>query len=196
MTDQPDDTLFTEHATEVLPNLIQYNRYLMTGRMIAVGYADAARRLESSYEGEPWDDVMLLPFLFLWRQALELQLKVNIRELATLRRRRGESDGWLSKDAVDERLRNPRKVGHNLTKLIAENDLHLAALGGQEIPEDVQRTIRLLAALDDCGTGFRYAGVLVAPRADLDFLRLAKALSDAFRLLSVVIDAVTDGEGV
>ena len=89
MPNPSDDTLFTEHATDALESLIQYNRFRMTSRMVAVGYADAARRLDASYEGEPWGDVMLLPFLFLWRQALELQLKVNIRELAQLRKAGG-----------------------------------------------------------------------------------------------------------
>lgn len=194
--DTSDESLFTEHATTGLVNLVQYNEHFMNGRFVAVGYADAASRLEMSFQGEPWDDVMLLPFLFLWRQAIELQLKTNIRDLAKLRRRQGETEEWLRSDVVDERLRNPRKVGHDLAELIAEHDQHNIALGLQAIPADVFRTLELFAALDNGGTGFRYAGVLKAPSADLNFRSLAESLDEAFKLLQVVIDAATSGEGV
>jgi hypothetical protein len=139
---------------------------------------------------------MLLPFLFLWRQALELQLKANIRDLATLRRQDGETNNNLQSDFVDKRLKNPRQVGHNLTRLIAEHDEHNGVLGLQEIPTDITRTLELLTALDDGGTGFRYAGLLTAPSADLNFRTLAKSLHDAFALLQVVINAATHGHGV
>lgn len=193
---KPNETLFTAHPSDDLANLIQYNPHFMSERLVAVGYADAADRLEASYRGQPWDDVMLLPFLFVWRQAIELQLKANVRDLAALRRQQGESDQRLRRETVDERLRNPSKVGHNLTKLIAEHDEHNRALGLQEMPADVVRTLQLLAALDNGGTGFRYAGVLKAPGANLDFHSLAESLRTAFKLLEVIIDAATHGEGV
>jgi hypothetical protein len=194
--DTPNETLFTAHASSGFANLIQYNEYMMDERLVAIGYSDAGHRLEASYQAQPWDDVMLLPFLFLWRQAIELQLKANIRDLATLRWRRGETEDRLRSDIVDKRLQDPRQVGHNLVKLIAEHDEHIVALGLQEIPADVIRTLELLAALDNAGTGFRYAGVLKAPSADLNFRSLAKSLDEAFRLLQVVIDAATHGKGV
>lgn len=191
----PNETLFTVHSAPDLTNLIQYNKHLMSERLVAIGYADAARRLEASYRSQPWDDVMLLPLLFLWRQAIEIQLKANIRDLATLRRREGEASEHLLSEVVNERLRSPQKVGHNLEKLLAEHDEHNTALGLQDIPDDVLTTLRLLAALDNGGTGFRYAGVLKAPSADLDFRSIAGALDEAFKLLEVVIDAATHGEG-
>lgn len=194
--DTPDETLFTAHAASDFANLIQYNEHSMSERLVAIGYADAGHRLEASYQAEPWDDVMLLPFLFLWRQAIELQLKANIRDLATLRRRQGETEERLRSKIVDKRLLDPREVGHNLTKLVAEHNEHILALGLQEIPFDAIRTLELLAALDNAGTGFRYAGVLKARSADLNFRSLAKSLDEAFRLLQAVIDAATYGEGV
>ncbi|AZS44402.1 hypothetical protein BWL13_01990 [Microbacterium oleivorans] len=193
---EPSLTLFTAHPSGGQSTLIQYNQHMMSERLVAVGYADAARRLSSSYRGEPWDDVMLLPFLFVWRQAIELQLKINIRDLATLRRKAGETDERLKATAVDERLRNPRKVGHNLTKLIAEHNEHIDALDLDALPSNVQTSLELLAALDEGGTGFRYGGVLKAPSADLDFRSMNDALDAAFRILEVVIDAATYGEGV
>lgn len=70
------------------------------------------------------------------------------------------------------------------------------ALDLEEIPNQILETLQLLAALDDGGTGFRYAGVLQAPSADINFESTANALDDAYRLLEVVIDAATHGEGV
>lgn len=193
---ESDETLFPEHPATARSGLIQYNEYLMNERLVAVGYADAARRLRASFTNQPWDDVMLLPFLFLWRQAIELELKVNIRDLATLRRRDGETDPDLTREAVDARLKNPRKVGHNLTKLVTELNEHIDALNLDELPESTTRVLQLLAAMDDGGTGFRYAGVLKVPSADVDFQALATALDDAYRLLEVIVDAATYGEGV
>src|SRR5690349_9676010 len=96
---ESNQSLFTAHPSGGQSALIQYNQHMMSEHIVAIGYADAARRLSSSYRGEPWDDVMLLPFLFVWRQAIELQLKINIRGLATLRRRAGEADEWLKATA-------------------------------------------------------------------------------------------------
>lgn len=189
-------TLFSTHAAAGLSNLIQYNRSSLNEHLVSVGYADAARRLRASYKAEPWDDVMLLPFMFLWRQAIEIELKRNIRGLATLRRRNGDKNPRLDLKAMDDRLRNPRKVGHNLRKLVRELSEHIAALALQEIPGEVSETLELLAALDNGGTAFRYAGALEAPSADIDFQAIAESLDATFRLLEVIIDAATHGEGI
>lgn len=73
---------------------------------------------------------------------------------------------------------------------------HIDALNLEELPESTTRVLQLLAAMDDGGTGFRYAGVLKVPSADLDFRALASALDDAYQLLEVIVDAATYGEGV
>jgi len=188
------NSLFTQHRATDQRTLIQYNEHLMNSHLVMTGYADAARRLRNSYKAEPWDDVILLPFLFVWRQAIELALKVNIRDLAEMRRQNGEVDPALQRSAVKRRLRF--KVGHDLTALIEEQQSHISALGLEETPKPVLETLRLLAALDNGGTGFRYAGVLCAPSADINFETIAIALDNAFRLLEVVIDAATHGQGV
>jgi len=190
----PATSLFSAHPSTSQSSLIQFNEFMMNSALIAVGYADAARRLRHSYKAEPWDDVMLLPFMFVWRQAIELALKNNIRDLAELRRQGGDADPLLEKKTVRKRLQF--KIGHDLEKLIEEQRTHVAALGLQNIPDDVDQTLGLLAALDNGGTGFRYAGTLAVPSADIDFQTIASALDDAFRLLEVVIDAATDGGGV
>lgn len=193
MTQHPK-SLFTEHPAADQSTLIQYNEYTMDARLLMTGYADAARRLKASYTAEPWDDVILLPFMFVWRQAIELVLKENIRGLAEMRRQSEGSNSFLARDAVAKRLRS--KIGHDLIELIKEQDTHIAALGLQTIPQPVLETLSLLAALDNGGTGFRYAGVLHASSANIDFETIATALEEAFSLLEVVIDAATNGEGV
>jgi hypothetical protein len=187
-------SLFTQHPATDMQTLIQYNEYTMNSRLVMTGYADAARRLRESYKGEPWDDVILLPFLFVWRQAIELALKVNIRDLAEIRRQNGETDPDLQRKVVKQRLQF--KIGHNLAALIEEQDAHIAALGLEEIPEPVLETLRLLAALDNGGTGFRYAGILRAPSANINFETTSTALDEVYQLLEVVTDAATYGQGV
>ena len=58
-------TLFTEYGATDRSNLIQYNQHMLDRHLVAVGYADSARGLRASYTAQPWDDVILLPFLFL-----------------------------------------------------------------------------------------------------------------------------------
>ncbi|WP_079728732.1 hypothetical protein [Okibacterium fritillariae] len=188
------NSLFAAHPAKGQGTLIQYNAHLMGPGLVMTGYADAARRLQNSYDGQPWDDVMLLPFMFVWRQAIELALKKNIKNLAEMRRQNDATDPELAREVVADRLR--LKIGHDLKKLISEQQIHNTALGLQEIPEDVLETLELLAAMDRSGTGFRYAGVLKQESIDIDFSSIGAALDKAFRLLEVVIDAATYGEGV
>lgn len=52
---------------------------------VEFGYAEAARRLAASFRGQPIDDAILMPFMYLWRHAVELSLKQQIKYAATLR---------------------------------------------------------------------------------------------------------------
>ncbi|WIA97023.1 hypothetical protein [Curtobacterium sp. MCBA15_004] len=193
---ESDETLFTEHPATARSGLIQYNEFLMNERLVAVGYADAARRLRASFTNQPWDDVMLLPFLFLWRQAIELELKANIRDLATIRRRDGEGDADLKREAVNARLKNPQKVGHKLTKLVHELGEHSSALKLEELPESIARVLQLLAAMGDGALVSDMRAFFKFPARTVDFYGLAEALDDVYQLLEVIVDAATNGEGV
>lgn len=51
------------------------------------------------------------------------------RDLCALRRQQGDMLPDLLPAKVDERLRNPAKIGHNLTKLTEELANHLTAVG-------------------------------------------------------------------
>lgn len=166
----------------------------MDERTMAASYEEAATRLAASFESKPVDDLILMPLLFLWRQTIELTLKATIRDLCALRRKQGDTLAALLPASVDDRLRS--KVGHNLKKLTEELATHLEAVGAQATPGDVLETLEFLAETDNRGTGFRYAGLLSASRADVNLLTLNERLSQAVLTLTVTIDAVTNGLGV
>jgi len=195
MTGSGSPKFFQHHQATGLGNLIVYDAD-MNERDLAAGYEDVARRLAQTYQGKAWDDLMLMPLLFLWRQAIELSLKATIRDLCALRRNLGHVHPELAAPAVDERLRNPKKVGHDLHKLTTELSEHLQAIGAEPEPFDVLDTLSQLAELDNRGTGFRYIGVLKSQSAQLNIEALTASLAHANLMLTVTIDAVTNGQGV
>lgn len=193
-TSAPSAELFAVNEATSLSHLIVFDPD-MSETMLAVGYDDAAQRLAASYKGEPWDDVILLPLLFLWRQAIELSMKAAIRDLCRLRRINGDSDDKLIAVNVNKRLRSS-KVGHRLGALMEELKEHLSAVGGPTMPLEVQETIEQLKELDESGTGFRYANSLKVKEARINVATLTETLRHAWLTVHVTIDAVTNGEGV
>lgn len=192
---QPHDNLWDSHPATGRDHLIQYNPHFMDETIVAAGFADAARRLRDSYRSEAWDDVILLPFRFLWRHAIEVQMKIDIRSLTTLRRREGDSGVRVASNEVANRLRY--KIGHDLRGLVSELNEHIQALKLKPLTVEVLATIEGLAGMDNrSGTAFRYTGILAAGPADLNIDSLATSLNDAYEQLSVVVDAATHGEGV
>jgi hypothetical protein len=144
-------------------------------------FADAANRLANSYEGAP-DDALLLPFLHLYRHAIELDLKYAIRYAARLRRNNGETGPELDATAVAERLQ--RKHGHRLMALVDELDKQLAALELPPVPADVRRTLELVSATDPKGESFRYPDALPAAQDNINFYALAEAVRGAYEVTS------------
>jgi hypothetical protein len=67
---------------------------------------EAAGRLAAPHRGAPVDDTLLLPFLYLHRHAIELDLKRAVCFAARLRRKADETDPTLSVEAVTERSKN------------------------------------------------------------------------------------------
>lgn len=196
MTELPERfRLFDSHPATSLAELIVFDPD-MDERTMAASYEEAATRLANGFASKPVDDLILMPLLFLWRQTIELTLKATIRDLCALRRKQGDTLPALLPPSVDERLRNPGKVGHNLKKLTEELATHLEAVGAPATPEEVLETLELLAEIDNKGTGFRYSGLLSAPRADINLLTLNERLRYASLMLTVTVDAVTNGQGV
>lgn len=161
-----------------------------TDRDYAVAYHFAAKRLESTFSGNPEDDFLLLPFLTLYRQAFELELKNTIKALIGTRMVYvdGRTPELLA--AVDEE-RIKKEFGHNLYKLLNETKKHYAALNmPEDFPGDVEKLILMLHDADNAGTAFRYAGQLPKVQEYADFPDLAALLDEQFTMLSVIEDYV------
>lgn len=161
-----------------------------TDRDFALSYHFAAQRLAGTFTGNPEDDLILLPFLTLYRQAFELQLKNTIRSLVQTRIQ--YVDGRTSElvEAVsEERFR--KHYGHNLERLLVEAQKHYTALDMTEpFPEEVVTLVIMLHEADRRGTAFRYSGELPITQEHSDFPELAALLDLQFQRLSVVQDYV------
>lgn len=163
-------------------------------RDLAFFYQQAAKRLAASHDGQPIDDVILLPYLMLYRQAFELQLKSFTKCLAAMRRKHREpSNPDLVPTVVASKLRRPSKIGHKLEPLLAELLSHYNALGLSEpFPPEVKSLLALLHQADGTGTFFRYSGNLPSETVRVDFRDLAALFDSQFLLLQGVEDWVDD----
>jgi hypothetical protein len=155
-------------------------------------YAEAADRLAAAHTGAPVDDVLLLPFLYLYRHAIELDLKRDIRFAARLRRNNGETDPTLSAQAVNDRLKSKHR--HRLMALVDELDTHLRALQEPPFPADIRRMFTLISNSDRTGEAFRYPGELPDAQDYIDFPKLAAALRQNYRTGSATYDVLSEYE--
>lgn len=160
-----------------------------TDRHFAVFYRDSANRLASTFSGKPEDDMILLPFLGLYRQAYELALKSFIRDLAKERRRLGESGNPdISHDEIEKRIQYT--LGHNLHKLLNEVQKHWKELNLEaDIPADLIALIMEMHQTDPAGTGFRYSSVnQPSDQTRSDFPDLVEMLDEGLTTLWAVED--------
>lgn len=159
-----------------------------TDSQYAHAYHAAAKRLATTFGGEPIDDLLLLPFLTLYRQAFELQLKNTIRSLVGLRIKHIEGRTPELLQVTSEKYFKGN-LGHNLHKLLNEVKKHLSNLAiTQEFPGSVEAVVLKLHEADRTGTAFRYAGRLPETQEYADFPDLAEMLDSKFLLLCAVTD--------
>lgn len=160
-----------------------------TDRNFAHFYREAANRLASTFSGKPEDDMILLPFLGLYRQAYELALKSFIRNLAKERRRLVDAfNPELVPDEIEKRIQYT--LGHNLHKLLNEVQKHWEALDlGEDIPADLIALIMEMHQTDPAGTSFRYSSVnQPTDQVRSDFPDLVKMLDEGLTTLWSVED--------
>lgn len=160
-----------------------------TDRHFALFYREAANRLASTFSGKPEDDMILLPFLGLYRQAYELALKSFIRDLAKERRRLVDaSNPDLVPDEIEKRIQYT--LGHNLHKLVNEVQIHWGALDlGADIPADLISLIMEMHQTNPAGTSFRYSSVnQPTDQVRSDFPDLVKMLEEGLTTLWSVED--------
>lgn len=159
-----------------------------TDSQYAHAYHFAAQRLATTFGGQPEDDLLLLPFLTLYRQAFELQLKTTIRSLVGLRIRYIEGGTpELLRAVSEERFKNDLR--HNLHRLLNEAKKQFDALNLPEsFPKSVEAMVSKLHEADRAGTAFRYAGLLPDTQEYADFPDLAEMLDREFEILGSVLD--------
>ncbi|WOF21915.1 hypothetical protein N8K70_11025 [Microbacterium betulae] len=176
-----------------MPNKV-YSRLIVrypyqTNRDYALSYRFAAKRLAETFTGDTIDDLILLPFLTLYRQAFELELKNLIQFLVSTRMTYVEGrTSELEQARSDERF---KELGHNLHKLLNEAKKHYDALDLDEsFPPEVEKLIAMLHEADKSGTAFRYAGQLPNTQEHADFPDLAALLEQQYDNLTVITDYV------
>lgn len=154
----------------------------------AMFFRQAADRLADSFTGQPFDDTILIPWLYLHRHATELELKNAIVFATRLRRADGDDHVSLGTEETKDRLK--RKHGHNLRALLDELDRHLVALDLSVTPTETRKLLGLLAELDHTGESFRYAGSLGKENDRVDFPNLDAALREMGDTLSATLDVL------
>lgn len=159
---------------------------------LAYGYAEAADRLASTHKGRAPDDVILLPYLYLYRHACELTLKSAILRATYVRRVRGDADDSLQVTAVVERLK--ANLRHRLVALMDELDTHMLALGVERLPKSTRKVLQDLAALDPKGESFRYAEGLPDRQDYMDFTKLSVTVEDGYQVASCAVDILGEVE--
>lgn len=162
-------------------------------RDLAFFYSESAKRLASTFHGDPIDDTILLPYLMLYRQAFELQLKSFTKYLAAMRLKHREPDNKeLAARKIAKKLRE-KPIGHKLELILDELLTHFDALDLSEpFPSGVQDLLKLLHQADEPGTYFRYAGNLPTDQVNVDFLDLAKRFDEQCTMLQAVEDWTTE----
>lgn len=155
---------------------------------LAFEFAQSAKRLAGTFNGDSVDDVILLPYLYLYRHAIELGLKETILLAASLRRKNDEDAPELKSDAVKLRLK--KTVVHSLGKLLAEANEHFGALGMEPLPSEAAKTLTWLAQADAKGEAFRYSGSLPETWDNINFHNLDGALEFLFQMVMAGIDVL------
>lgn len=186
---EPSPALFTTFPGTAHHRLIVRYPYETDARL-SYQFADAAGRLATTYAGRPEDDSMLIPWLYLYRHAIELSLKSSIRIAVQLRRNNGDHSDDLETEALAKRLR--RTYGHKLKPLIDELNSHLAALKIAAVPAETVEVVELLNLADPGGMAFRYAGELPNGQDSMDFPALSQALGEAYSMVATTEDLLDD----
>src|SRR5690606_36031592 len=113
MSDEPTESaprpsIFELYPAETQGTLIV--RWPGDQRSVPDEFAEAANRLAVTFRGDPVDDLLLHPFLYLYRHAIETAMKELILDVAAYRRLRGDSGSDVEHDAIVER--HKRQVRH------------------------------------------------------------------------------------
>ena len=149
-----DPQFFVQAAGIGRENLVISYGHVNTAEL-AAHFAEAGERLAATSSGTGTDDMILMPYLTVMRQAVELGLKSAIAELAkTYRNYVNSSPGKWSIADLNKRLRE--RHGHKLVPLWNELDAIWADLAMPEaLPASAKVVVEQLHDLDPSGVKSR-----------------------------------------
>jgi len=156
---------------------------------IPLQYLEAARRLSpgGSFDAEDSEQV-LLPVVYLYRHAIELQAKKAVAAASALRLRLDPENESLHPMKVESEL---KAQSHNLVRTVRSLTEHLRVLEFGELAPEMIRFLRLVGESDIDGTTFRYSGRMPSAMRDkhgLDLRKLGADLEGAYWYLGGAID--------
>lgn len=153
----------------------------------AIDFEWAASALAGTMAGNPEDDRLLMPVLFLYRHAFELRLKIMLDKLDVMPEERGGQG----------RERPKRRTStHSLRNLLSEYMLNAQSVIGSDFPRDLKEIVDELHDLDPGGVSFRYADSSnVSEVMYIDLPLMTNRLDETLRALSAVQDYVEDRAG-
>jgi len=152
--------------------------------------AEAAQRLAATFHGQPVDDLILIPWLYLYRHAMELTMKRSILYAVGLRRNNGEEEPSLDSEVVADRLSKKHK--HRLGAILNELQVHLGALDLPPVPSDAAKIVQLLGELDPAGLSFRYSEQLPDSVDRIDFVQMNAAIATAYTTVAAALDVLCE----
>lgn len=186
-TTKPTAVMSNAPATTYSNLIVRYAH--RSANDFAYFYAESAKRLADTFKGNAEDDTILLPFLYLYRQAVELRLKSHISSFAHTRMTYVDGFTQELKNRTDpEWLR--KRYGHNLLRLLNQAKAQYEALSDEPFPPDIEKFVLALHEDDEGGVSFRYAGNLPDIQETADFPKLAEWLETGYEDLSLLEDGI------
>lgn len=184
-----------DFGSRSMKTLVQLNPYEDMGNY-ASHYRHCADRLVESHQGNPQDDVILMPFLTLYRQAYELLLKDLTLCIAAHQRRFGNPSLEYSKAAMETRI-GPKDFGHKLKKSFAwvSHEIEQFKLSAENLPSELSKAVDLLHDIDPSGTNFRYPDAALREPLNVDIYKLQSVLGAGIDWLWAVYDHVDESLG-
>lgn len=180
MTQNNAPRIFTNFPSSGFKSSVVHNADLDL-HAVEFGYVTAAQRLgESMKEHSPIDDLVLIPFMFLWRHAVELTLKNQLRSAIAIY-------SFINVDEAKadlERVKSLLERKHNLSQLFNELKIQFDKLDLPWHENSDIRIFHMLADSDTNGQAFRYAGDAKNDQSHIDFDKLAEALDKQYTHLS------------
>ncbi len=192
MTQRKAPRIFSHFSSNDFKNSVVHYAHLDLDS-IEFGYATAAQRLgDTMNRHDSFDDLVLIPYMFLWRHAIELSLKNQLRFAIKLRAQIDVEDARLDYENVSQLLE--RK--HNLSSLFNRLKGQFQKLQLPWFDQEHVDAFHLLADSDTNGQSFRYAGTADNEQSHIDFGNLSDTLNKLYQHLSAGMDVLEERQSL